>query len=401
MTEMTTMNNTRDVTGSENTMLREKGARRLTIADYEARIHLYKEQIGIGYIGIGRTLNEAKEAGAVPAGQWEAWVTDVTGLTIRQAQRCMQAAREIRDGSALARLEMSKAMRLLSSGLDEDQREELAQRADEEKLTVKALEDEIRKLRQGHDQAVEQAKAWEERAKEAFSEGQKAAERAQTVEQNLQLVQVEEKARKKISMLDEARQAAIDQAQLLRQEKNELALQQDALRQRAHELELRAKQAEEQLRKRQGADQEQYRIGMAAGEEIGKKHAQQEADRLRQRINDQERLLLDRTKELQQLKLEKRQQQMAEARGAGLRPEAPDQARRWIPVGERLPETDAPVLAVKELKSGQRDICIARCMPDFEYYDAESGEKRHKPYWVCGGNNNILYWMTLPEMPEK
>jgi hypothetical protein len=156
-----TMNNTRDVTGSENTMLREEGAaRRLTIADYEARIHLYKEQIGIGYIGIGRTLNEAKEAGAVPAGQWEAWVTDVTGLTIRQAQRCMQAAREIRDGSALARLEMSKAMRLLSSGLDEEEREELAQRADDEKLTVKALEDEIRKLRQGHDQAVEQAKAW-------------------------------------------------------------------------------------------------------------------------------------------------------------------------------------------------------------------------------------------------
>ena len=38
----------------------------LTLADYEARIHLYKEQIGTGYIGIGRTLNEAKEAKVVP-----------------------------------------------------------------------------------------------------------------------------------------------------------------------------------------------------------------------------------------------------------------------------------------------------------------------------------------------
>ena len=36
----------------------------MTLADYEARIHLYKEQIGVGYIGIGRTLIEAKEAEA-------------------------------------------------------------------------------------------------------------------------------------------------------------------------------------------------------------------------------------------------------------------------------------------------------------------------------------------------
>ena len=93
------------------TMLAEKkmtGA--LTLADYEARIHLYREQIGTGYIGIGRTLNEAKDAGVVPHGEWEEWVTRTTGLNTRQAQRCMQAAREIRDGSALARLEMSKAL---------------------------------------------------------------------------------------------------------------------------------------------------------------------------------------------------------------------------------------------------------------------------------------------------
>ena len=83
--------------------------RALTLADYEARIHLYKEQIGTGYIGIGRTLIEAKEAKVVPHGQWESWVTETTGLTPRQAQRCMQAATEIRDGSAMARLEMSKA----------------------------------------------------------------------------------------------------------------------------------------------------------------------------------------------------------------------------------------------------------------------------------------------------
>ena len=121
--------------------------RALTLADYEARIHLYKEQIGTGYIGIGRTLLEATEAKVVPHGQWESWVTQTTGLTARQAQRCMQAATEIRDGSAMARLEMSKALLLLGSGLDEEAREEIAQKAGQEGATVKALKEEIRQTK--------------------------------------------------------------------------------------------------------------------------------------------------------------------------------------------------------------------------------------------------------------
>ena len=121
--------------------------RALTLADYEARIHLYKEQIGTGYIGIGRTLNEAKEAQVVPHGQWEQWVTATTGLTPRQAQRCMQAATEIKDGSALARLEMSKALMLLGSGLDEEAREEIAEKAAEDGATVKQLKEEIRQTK--------------------------------------------------------------------------------------------------------------------------------------------------------------------------------------------------------------------------------------------------------------
>lgn len=121
--------------------------RSLTLADYEARIHLYKEQIGTGYIGIGRTLLEAKEAKVVPHGQWEAWVTETTGLTPRQAQRCMQAATEIKDGTMMARLEMSKALLLLSSGLDAEQQEEIAGRAVEEGATVKDLREQLRQAK--------------------------------------------------------------------------------------------------------------------------------------------------------------------------------------------------------------------------------------------------------------
>ena len=120
-----------------------KDTHMMTLADYEARIYLYKEQIGVGYIGIGRTLIEAKEADVVPHGEWEAWVTRTTGLNPRQAQRCMQAAREIKDGSALARLEISKALLVLSSGLDQETQEQIAQQAADEGATVKQLRKEI------------------------------------------------------------------------------------------------------------------------------------------------------------------------------------------------------------------------------------------------------------------
>ena len=132
----------------------------MTLADYEARIYLYKEQIGTGYIGIGRTLNEARAAGAVPHGEWEAWVTRITGLTPRQAQRCMQAAREIREGSAIAQLEMSKALMLLSSGLSEESREEVAEQAAREADTVLQLRQRIeaqKRQEQGYIETIERA----------------------------------------------------------------------------------------------------------------------------------------------------------------------------------------------------------------------------------------------------
>ena len=73
---------------------------------------------------ISSAILNSMAAGVVPHGEWETWVERTTGLSARNAQRCMQAATEIKDGSAMARLEMSKALMLLSSGLDEEQREE-------------------------------------------------------------------------------------------------------------------------------------------------------------------------------------------------------------------------------------------------------------------------------------
>ena len=73
----------------------------------------------------------------------------------------------------------------------------------------------------------------------------------------------------------------------------------------------------------------------------------------------------------------------------------------WISVKDRLPEDDRTVLAVKQLKDGRRDMCLARCIPNYECYDVETRSIIKKPYWVCGGNNNIIYWMPLPEQPKE
>ena len=72
----------------------------------------------------------------------------------------------------------------------------------------------------------------------------------------------------------------------------------------------------------------------------------------------------------------------------------------WIRTKDQLPENDQAVIAVKELKNGTRDICIARCLLQWEHYDVSTGQTTRGPYWVCGGNNNIIYWMPLPEMPK-
>ncbi len=76
-------------------------------------------------------------------------------------------------------------------------------------------------------------------------------------------------------------------------------------------------------------------------------------------------------------------------------------SERWISTADRLPGEEQEVLAVKELKDGRRSICIARCLLEFEHYDPVTLKKYKAPYWVCGGNNNVIYWMDLPEVPNE
>ena len=73
----------------------------------------------------------------------------------------------------------------------------------------------------------------------------------------------------------------------------------------------------------------------------------------------------------------------------------------WIRAADQTPPDGQLVLAVKELRNGTRDICLARCIHNYRYMDIETKQFMTTTYWCCGGNNNIIYWMQLPEIPQK
>ena len=73
----------------------------------------------------------------------------------------------------------------------------------------------------------------------------------------------------------------------------------------------------------------------------------------------------------------------------------------WKNPAKELPGKDVLVLAVKQLKNGTRDYCLAKCNPNYRYFDTEKREIIDGPYWTCSGNNNVIAWMPLPEIPGK
>ena len=319
----------------------ENNGRALTIADYEARIEIYKEQIGTGYIGIGRTLNEAKDAGAVPHGEWAGWVERVTGLNLRQAQRCMQAAREIRDGSAMARLEMSKALLLLSSGLDEETREEMARAADADGATVKQLREEIAEIKRQKDtEAAEAAEAVKALKLQAMREAGTAAEireelKRATKERN----SLEEQMRATVegykARIDQAageayQRGMTDQADGMRAEiRKEFADKMEFIKSQREQLKETCKDLEARLEQRAG-----------------------EAADLRAELEAAERREEKRSAQLQRMQGELETRQMDAARGVRTQgvsgPDLGEAVRRFLAAAGVLPQMGAVIARMDE-----------------------------------------------------
>ena len=163
--EMKGANEMTNAIEKKETFTLEQTAQRQSL---EIRIHAHIGAAAENLLAVGRCLNEAKDRGLVGHGEWENWVRTHTGMEARKAQRLMQAAREVPEGSLMERLPITKITTILQ--LPEGQREEMAERATAEDMTVRELQAAVeRERRRGdqlmkkHNDVLAEKKTWVER----------------------------------------------------------------------------------------------------------------------------------------------------------------------------------------------------------------------------------------------
>lgn len=150
----------------------------------EARMEHCRDAAASNLVEIGTLLNQAKDGGLVPHGEWREWVQEHAGMNERTAQRVMRIARELPAGSPLASLGVAKLSALLT--LPEGEREDAAKEMDAEHLTSREVEERVRAIRQERDEALRLVGEQKRRMTEIVDDRDAAIERAVTAERRVQ-----------------------------------------------------------------------------------------------------------------------------------------------------------------------------------------------------------------------
>lgn len=208
---------------------------------------LWNQMEAIGSIGImmaaqaGRRLNVIKER--LPHGEWESWAKNNLKFSLRKANNMMKLAEKTEDENSLfanpqtfADIGISKVYALL--GASDDIVEEVINNPETPDLTVKELEEEIRRLKEKNagleeeiktsadeslslqeslraqiDQLHAEIKAYEETpAKSEETEKEIADLKAQLEKANTALEKEKEKTKKAKASIEEEKQKAADEA---------------------------------------------------------------------------------------------------------------------------------------------------------------------------------------------
>ena len=210
----------------------------------EQQLNLYMTGIYHSLLGVGRCLVAARPL--IGWGEWEGWVRENTGMSVRSAQRLMQAARETKAGSAMERLSINKIQMLLE--LPEEKREEVAEKAAEESLTEKQLRAEINALTGKLKDAEKREQTASGRLEDAIDRASRAdAERAAEISQ-LKALNAERERQLESALAktaDEGLQREVERLEQELREAQEYADEQAEKRQQAQEelLSMRSGQA--------------------------------------------------------------------------------------------------------------------------------------------------------------
>ena len=111
----------------------------------ETNLEQCKKNIALSMWQIGNLLNQAKDEGVVPHGEWTAWATTHSGLNERGVQLAMRQARELAQDSPLLELDDSKINALIR--IPAEEREAFALRIDAENATSREVAEAVAQYR--------------------------------------------------------------------------------------------------------------------------------------------------------------------------------------------------------------------------------------------------------------
>lgn len=111
----------------------------------ETNLEQCKKNIALSMWQIGNLLNQAKDEGVVPHGEWTAWATTHSGLNERGVQLAMRQARELAQDSPLLELDDSKINALIR--IPAEEREAFATRIDAENATSREVTEAVAQYR--------------------------------------------------------------------------------------------------------------------------------------------------------------------------------------------------------------------------------------------------------------
>lgn len=134
----------------------------------ETNLEQCKRNIALSMWQIGNLLNQAKDEGVVPHGEWTAWATTHSGLNERGVQLAMRQARELAQDSPLLELDDSKINALIR--IPAEEREAFAARIDAENATSREVTEAVAQYRRELDDVRKERNALIDKAAEKGDE---------------------------------------------------------------------------------------------------------------------------------------------------------------------------------------------------------------------------------------